>query len=86
MKKLIILFFILISAGVVFASFPTETKERAEKLCTNLNMDYLSHEEDQNSIISITYLVKCSQDSYEKNFILRYDKILGTWSQHNFIK
>jgi len=86
MKKLIILFFILISAGVVFASFASETKERAEKICTSLNMDYLSHEEDQNSIFFITYLVKCSKDSSAKNFILRYDKILGTWSQHNFIR
>lgn len=86
MKKLIVVFIILISAGIVFASFETEAKERAEKLCTNLNMNYISHEEDQDSFAFVTYNVKCGRDASEQNFILRYDKMLGTWSQHNFLK
>ena len=86
MKKLIVVFLIFISAGIVFASFADETKERAEKLCTNLNMNYISHAEDQNTFLFKTFNVKCGQDAQEQTFILRYDKLLGTWSQHNFIK
>lgn len=86
MKKLIAVFLVLISAGIALASFEDQTKERAEKLCTNLNMNYISHAEDQNTFIFKTYNVKCGQDAQEQTFILRYDKILGTWSQHNFVR
>lgn len=79
MKKLMILFLILISAGVVFASFAAETKERAEKLCTSLNMDYLSHEEDQNDFLFTSYNVKCRKDETTTIYKLRYNKIQGIW-------
>jgi hypothetical protein len=86
MKKLIVVFLIFISAGIAFASFADETKERAIKLCTNLNMNYISHAEDQNTFIFTTFNVKCGQDAQERAFILKYEKLLGTWSQHNFVK
>jgi len=88
MKKLFFLIFIFSAlTGILYAGIlDEESKSRGLLLCENLNMTFISSVKDQDSFLFTTYNVRCGKDESSKTFILRYDKILGTWSQHNLIK
>ncbi len=69
-----------VRSSVRRSSGDEKIKYNAEQICNKFDEEYASYSKEEDTIINISYGVVCRKGNKESKRTLRYDKILGTWS------